>query len=80
MDFTDKLYKAVEEFASHDEAFGDAPQLRIDPRTKYLEIIEDPDENLPEYDYYDLADLIQMKPDGSWIPDPDALAEIAGEY
>lgn len=79
-EFYNRIYTLVEEFAEDEECFGDAAQLRINPQTLETVIIDDPDEDLPDFDYYMLGDLVEPHVDGSFRPDSDAVAEVVGNY
>ncbi len=81
---TNQLYNnilnIVKEYSSAEETYGDAAQLRIDPKSLEVSLIEDPDEDLVNFDYYELGDLIMPQTDGSFLPDEDAIKEIAADY
>ncbi len=79
-DMYNRIYSLVEDFANDEECFGDAAQLRISPETLDAVIIDDPDEDFAEYDYYMLGDLVAPQTDGSFIPDSDAVTEIVNNY
>ena len=45
-------------------------------------ILADPEDDLPECDYYPVMDLVRgsdTEP-GKWIPDMDAIQEVVTEY
>lgn len=79
-EFYNRLLFLVQEFTDDEECFGDAAQLRINPETLEADIIDDPDEDKPEFDYYDLGDLIMPHTDGNFAPDADAIKEITETY
>lgn len=79
-EFYNRLLTIVQEFADDEECFGDAAQLRINPQTLDVDIIDDPDENIETYDYYDIGDLVSPKTDGTFLPDTDAISEICEQY
>ncbi len=78
--FAERLTKALGEYIADEEAYGDAPQLRINPREFTAEVIADPDEDLPEFDYYDAIDMLVSADDGHFGVDPEAVEEVAAEY
>lgn len=80
-DFTKALTLIVEDYIAGEEAYSDDVQLQINTLTFYMEIA-DPENDLPDCDYYPMMDLVRMstKNPGQWEPDPDAIAEVAAEY
>ena len=44
--------------------------------------IADPENDLPNCDYYPMMDLVKMSvtEPGKWVPDMDAINEVAAEY
>lgn len=77
--FASKISDVVKDFIAQDEVYGDNAQLSVVPETLELEIVGG-DVDDPEKDYYDLMDLVEMTPEGKWIPDVDAISEVAGNY
>ncbi|MDE6443484.1 MAG: hypothetical protein K2K64_03550 [Muribaculaceae bacterium] len=80
-DFIASLREIVKEYIADEEAYSDDVQLQIDTTTWQLEIA-DPENDLPNCDYYPMMDLVSMSTTepGRWVPDEDAIAEIAAEY
>lgn len=79
--FIEALRDIVKEYIADEEAYSDDVQLQIDTTTWQLEIA-DPENDLPNCDYYPMMDLVRMSTTdpGSWEPDEDAIADIAAEY
>lgn len=80
-DFTKALTLIVEDYIAGEEAYSDDVQLQINTLTFDMEIA-DPENDLPDCDYYPMMDLVRMSTSnpGQWEPDPDAIAEVAAEY
>lgn len=80
-DFTKALTLIVEDYIAGEEAYSDDVQLQINTLTFDMEIA-DPENDLPDCDYYPMMDLVRMSTAnlGQWEPDPDAIAEVAAEY
>lgn len=81
MTIREKIVAAVEEYVSAPEAWDDA-QLTVDPATERVELLEEEEAEslLDEVDIYDIMDLVEMTPDGAWIPDEDSIDEAAENY
>lgn len=79
--FIEALRDIVKEYIADEEAYSDDVQLQIDTTTWQLEIA-DPENDLPNCDYYPMMDLVRMSTTdpGRWEPDEDAIADIAAEY
>lgn len=79
--FIRNLTDIVKEYIEDEEAYSDNVQLQIDTTTWQLEIA-DPENDLPDCDYYPMMDLVRMSGvnPGSWEPDPDAISDVAAEY
>lgn len=78
---THRIRETVEKYISQEECYGDDTQLRIDTTTLDIDLA-DPEDDLPECDYYPVMDLVRgsdTEP-GKWIPDMDAIQEIVTEY
>lgn len=85
-----QITKAVEEFASNDLAYSDNALVKIDPDARAVTLVDpDDDEDIdamidadPANDYVSVMDLVEADPDdpGRWIPDTDAISEVAAEY
>ncbi len=74
------IYDAVLDFATADGAYSDTAMLEINPQTLAIDIADE--ENNPDFDYYDMMDLVDADPDnpGNWLPLDDAIDEIAASY
>lgn len=72
--------KAIEMYAGAEEAFGDEPYLKVDPRELTAEPVAEAD--VPEqedgFDYYPLLDLVEMAPEnpGIWRADEEAIRSV----
>lgn len=78
-EFYNRLNFLVQQYTDDEECFGDGAQIRINTETLDIELIDDPDENLDGYDYYDVIDLLIPKTDGTFKPDLEKINEIADE-
>jgi len=80
-EFIKSLTAVVKEYISAEEAYSDDVQLQINTVNFDMEIA-DPENDLPDCDYYPMMDLVRMsvKEPGKWEPDPDAIADVAAEY
>ncbi|MDE5976777.1 MAG: hypothetical protein K2G69_09530 [Muribaculaceae bacterium] len=80
-EFIKRLREVVKEYIADEEAYSDDVQLRIDTTDWQLEIA-DPEDDLPNCDYYPMMDLVSMSTSepGKWVPDEDAITEVAAEY
>lgn len=80
-DFIKALNNIVREYIADEESYSDDVQLQIDTTTWELEIA-DPENDLHNCDYYPMMDLVKMSTTelGRWVPDEDAIEEIAAEY
>lgn len=74
------ILNAVEEYVDKPEAWEEA-QLILDPSTGNVDIveIEEADELPDSIDVFAMMDLVEMTPDGRWIPDLSAIQEIVRE-
>lgn len=79
--FIKSLTSLVKEYITAEEAYSDDVQLQINTLTFEMEIA-DPENDLPDCDYYPMMDLVSMSTEnpGQWIPDNDAIADVAAEY
>ena len=79
--FIQSLTELVEEYIASEESYSDDVQLRINTVTKEL-AIADPEDDLPDCDYYPMMDLVRMSASdpGRWEPDTDAITDVAAEY
>lgn len=75
------LLSAVEEYLSTAEAWDDA-MVAVDTESGHVDLVEAEEADaLPDtIDEYDIMDLVEMTPDGKWIPDNAAIESIASEY
>ena len=80
-EFINRVKEVVEDYIAGEESYSDDVQLEINTMTWEMDIA-DPENDLPECDYYPIMDLVRMstKQPGSWEPDPDAIAGLAAEY
>ena len=80
-DFTDKVRGIVFEYIASEEAYSDDVQLEINT-TDWSMDIADPENDLPNCDYYPIMDLVKMSvtDPGKWEPDEAAIESIAAEY
>lgn len=80
-DFTNRLTDLVREYIAEEDAYGDDVQLQVNTLTWEMEIA-DPDNDLPDCDYWPMMDLVRMSASepGKWEPDPEAISEVAAEY
>lgn len=76
-----RISDVVREYIDNEEDYSDDVQLAINPSDLSLEIA-DPDDDLPEFDYYPMMDLVRMSASepGHWDPDSDAISDMAAEY
>lgn len=74
------ILNSVEEYVAKPEAWEEA-QLILDPSTGNVDIveIEEADELPDSIDVYAMMDLVEMTPEGRWIPDMSAIDEIVRE-
>ncbi len=80
-DFIKALTELVNEYISAEEAYSDDVQLEINTTTWEMDIA-DPENDLPNCDYYPMMDLVKMSANnpGQWEPDHDAISDVAAEY
>ena len=80
-EFKRKLKEIVSEYIAEEEAYSDDVQLQINTLNWEMEIA-DPENDLPDCDYWPMMDLVRMSAanPGKWEPDPDAIEEVAAEY
>jgi len=81
MTIKEKITEAVEDYVANPEAWDDA-QLTVDPVMGSVGIVEEEEaESLSDtIDVYDIMDLVEMTPDGVWIPDAESIGEAAANY
>lgn len=80
-DFIKALTEIVTDYIDGEESYGDDAQLQINTTTWEMEVA-DPENDLPNCDYYPMMDLVKMSVEnpGEWEPDADAIADVAAEY
>lgn len=80
-EFTKKVREIVEEYIDGEESYSDNVQLEINT-TDWSMDIADPDNDLPNCDYYPMLDLVKMSvtEPGKWEPDEAAIESISAEY
>lgn len=80
-EFKKRLREAVEEYIAGEDSYSDDVQLEIDTTTWNMDIA-DPENDLPNCDYYPVMDLVKMSVTnpGKWEPDEEALESVAAEY
>lgn len=79
--FEKSIAEVVQKYIDHEEAYTDNVQLQI--RVEDLDVcLADPEQDLPNCDYYPVMDLVRGSADtpGQWEPDPEAISEVAAEY
>lgn len=79
--FVERITTLVEDFIADEENYSDDVQLEINT-TDWTMDIADPENDLPECDYYPIMDLVKMSgtQPGTWEPDREAIESIAAEY
>ena len=80
-EFIERLRSTVEDYIAAEESYSDDVQLEINT-TDWSMDIADPENDLPNCDYYPVMDLVRMSVDepGKWEPDESAIESIAAEY
>ncbi|MCH5233634.1 MAG: hypothetical protein J1E78_08345 [Muribaculaceae bacterium] len=80
-EFIRNVKETVEDFISAEESYSDDIQLEINT-TDWSMDIADPENDLPDCDYYPIMDLVKMSVDdpGKWEPDMEAIESLAAEY
>ena len=80
-EFIKKLTELVEDYIADEENYSDDVQLEINTVDWSMDIA-DPENDLPNCDYYPVMDLVRMSASepGKWEPDPDAISDVAAEY
>ena len=79
--FISNITEVVKDYIASEESYSDDVQLEINT-TNWEMDIADPENDLPECDYYPLMDLVKMSVSqpGKWEPDKEAIESIAAEY
>lgn len=80
-EFIKRLRDTVEEYIAGEESYSDDVQLEINT-TDWSMDIADPENDLPDCDYYPMMDLVKMSvgEEGKWEPDEEAIESVAAEY
>ena len=80
-DFTRRLKETVEDYIAGEDSYSDDVQLEINTVTWEMDIA-DPENDLPNCDYYPMMELVKMSTEvpGKWEPDMDAINGVAAEY
>lgn len=80
-EFTKRLREIVEDYIAGEEGYSDDVQLEINT-TNWSMDIADPENDLPNCDYYPIMDLVKMSVEepGKWVPDDSAIESVAAEY
>ena len=80
-EFVKRLRETVEDYIAGEEGYSDDVQLEINT-TDWSMDIADPENDLPNCDYYPMLDLVKMSitEPGKWEPDMSAIESIAAEY
>lgn len=80
-EFEKRLRETVEEYIAGEESYSDDVQLEINT-TDWSMDIADPENDLPNCDYYPIMDLVKMSvtEPGKWEPDDSAIESISAEY
>ena len=79
--FINNITEVVKDYIASEESYSDDVQLEINT-TNWEMDIADPENDLPDCDYYPLMDLVKMSVSqpGKWEPDKEAIESIAAEY
>ena len=79
--FIEKITEIVKEYIAGEEEYSDDVQLEINTMNWNMDIA-DPENDLPECDYYPIMDLVKMSKNhpGQWEPDLEAIESLAAEY
>lgn len=80
-EFLNRLRETVEDYIASEESYSDDVQLEINT-TDWSMDIADPENDLPNCDYYPILDLVKMSVEepGKWEPDEEAMESVAAEY
>ena len=80
-ELVEAIRNVVEEYIESEQQYSDDVQLQID-RTSFELAIADPEQDLPECDYYPMMELISMSTEeaGRWLPDEEAIESVVDEY
>ena len=80
-EFCQRVKALVEDYIAEEEGYSYNVQLEINT-TDWSMDIADPENDLPNCDYYPVMDLVKMSVSepGKWEPDDSAIESIAAEY
>lgn len=80
-DFIERIKDTVEDYIAGEENYSDDVQLEINTVNWEMDIA-DPENDLPDCDYYPILDLVKMSMEqpGKWEPDMEAIESVAAEY
>lgn len=80
-EFVKRIRETVEEYIDGEESYSDDVQLEINT-TDWSMDIADPENDLPNCDYYPMLDLVKMSVEdpGKWEVDEEAIESVAAEY
>lgn len=80
-EFINRVKEVVEDYIAGEESYSDDVQLEINTVNWDMDIA-DPENDLPNCDYYPIMELVRMSSDepGRWEPDMDAITDVAAEY
>lgn len=80
-EFINRVREIVEDYIDGEESYSDDVQLEINT-TDWNMDIADPENDLPNCDYYPVMDLVKMSvtEPGQWEPDEGAIESLAAEY
>lgn len=79
--FINSITEIVKDYIAGEESYSDDVQLEINTVTWEMDI-SDPENDLPNCDYYPIMDLVKMSSTepGKWEPDTEAIESVAAEY
>ena len=80
-EFIKRVRETVEDYIAGEESYSDDVQLEINT-TDWSMDIADPENDLPNCDYYPMMDLVKMSVNepGKWEADEAAIESVAAEY
>lgn len=80
-EFVKRLREVVEDYIAGEDSYTDNVQLEVNT-TDWSMDIADPENDLPNCDYYPMLDLVKMSVEepGKWLPDEEAIESVAAEY
>lgn len=75
-----KIEELVKEYIVQDEAYDDNAQIAVNPATGEARLMdgEEAEELSDDWTIISAMDLVEMTPEGTWRPDPEAIADFAG--